>query len=778
MSSRFREWGSGARWHGERWPGVLRHVNGDAAHPGLWLPHLSFRAVTAGRHSTLAARAAAVSSGSNTAVDDRPAPLTGQADAGPPEDGPPGAGGKGRPPRRPPNRRWIAALRPYHVRVLALLAMITVVVAGVVEGGWGQDPSAEPTAQHFLLAWQQGNYRAAAGYTTGRPAAVAARFRAVNGDLDATGIFLSMGSIVQHGDTATARFTASVNLGQGEHKWTYQGSFLLHRYRSGWKIEWRPSVINPQLGPGDRLALLTTLPPRAPVLDASGQPLTTRSPVYVAGVRPGSLTSPAATAAALAAATGLTSNQLLRRIQAAPPAALLDLVSLSPRAYQRSRRLLDKVPGLRVRKVSERLLTSSVPQVVGTVGTETVPALRNEGEPYQPGTTIGLTGVEAAYQGTLEGTPTTDVVVVDGSGRRTATLRTWSGQKAAPVRTTIDAGVQSAAHRAVVDASTASDGAGPGAATSAEIVAIQPSTGHVLAVAGRGPATTGATSNGATTNGTNDGAAGDGASATNGGTGATSTPDVLDTSAPAGATFTIVSTAALLRGGFPVASVIPCPAQTDVGGGQFDTGSASPGAGMQASFRTDFADGCRTAFAGLSRRLSPGQLEQTALGFGIGAKWRLPLATFSGSVPVAASDAQLAGETDGDGVQASPLGMAVVAADVASGVRHSPVLVTDPPDAASAAQLPLTADALGSLRSLMRSAVISGSARAANVPGPAVYGLAALVHTGNSRHGSWDSWFVGYRDNVAFAVLVSGATPQTSAAATAADFLRDLPTGG
>ena len=65
-------------------------------------------------------------------------------------------------------------------------------------------------------------------------------------------------------------------------------------------------------------------------------------------------------------------------------------------------------------------------------------------------------------------------------------------------------------------------------------------------------------------------------------------------------------------------------------------------------------------------------------GFGIGSKWQLPLQAFSGSVPAATSDGQLAGETIGQGVQVSPLGMALIAAEVDSGIlaltgaRHRP----------------------------------------------------------------------------------------------------------
>ena len=65
---------------------------------------------------------------------------------------------------------------------------------------------------------------------------------------------------------------------------------------------------------------------------------------------------------------------------------------------------------------TERLFDSSAQQVVGTVGSENSAELRDEGAAYEPGTTVGLTGLEEAYQDQLAGTPTTSVVVVNAAG--------------------------------------------------------------------------------------------------------------------------------------------------------------------------------------------------------------------------------------------------------------------------------------------------------------------------------------------------------------------------
>jgi cell division protein FtsI/penicillin-binding protein 2 len=119
------------------------------------------------------------------------------------------------------------------------------------------------------------------------------------------------------------------------------------------------------------------------------------------------------------------------------------------------------------------------------------------------------------------------------------------------------------------------------------------------------------------------------------------------------------------------------------------------------------------------------------------------------------------------GVLVSPLGMAMVAAEVAAGAGRAPVLIaTDPP---ATWRAPLSGAKLGELRQVMRQAVRSGSAHAANVSGQPVYGQAGIVRTG--AH-AWLSWFVGYRGSLAVSVIETGTTPAQAAAALAGTFLK------
>jgi hypothetical protein len=114
--------------------------------------------------------------------------------------------------------------------------------------------------------------------------------------------------------------------------------------------------------------------------------------------------------------------------------------------------------------------------------------------------------------------------------------------------------------------------------------------------------------------------------------------------------------------------------------------------------------------------------------------------------------------------------MAMIAAEVDSGRWHAPRVTQGATDPVSKPGAALEPGALSALRSLMRGAVSSGAAQAANTPGTPVYGQVGLVHSGSG----WMSWFVGYRGNVAFTVIESGRTAELSAAALAGTFLKAL----
>jgi cell division protein FtsI/penicillin-binding protein 2 len=372
------------------------------------------------------------------------------------------------------------------------------------------------------------------------------------------------------------------------------------------------------------------------------------------------------------------------------------------------------------------LFQAKANSLVGDVGSEINQRLRADGALYAPGTTVGLSGLEQKYQRQLLGTPTTQVIAVNSAGQQTGILAQWPGTTGTPVRTTIDSAAQNAALTAL-----------EGASGSGEIVAVRASTGEVLAVAQRQ------------------------------GSGALPADGALNAKLSPGTAFTIVSAAALAKHGVSASTPIPCASSFNVEGRTF----SSPGTGQPVPFGTAFAEGCGTAFAQLSERLSPSQWAEVVKEFGIGSDWsQLQVPVFSGSVPSAPGGANLAAQTIGQGnVRMSLLSMAMVAATVDAGRWHVPQVLQAPDPPSRGAEL--DAGVMTTVRGLMRGAVRSGAAHAASLPGQQVYGQVGLVHLGSG----WMSWFVGYRGDIAIAAIESGKTPQLSAAALAGAFFSAAP---
>lgn len=597
---------------------------------------------------------------------------------------------------------------------------VLVLIVAAVTGIGPSEPSVTASVTSFLLEWETNKYAAAAGMTTGPHVLVAQTLRNAYNQLGAQGLSLTMGDITVHGDTAVARFTASVDLGRGGRPWDYQGHLVLRRLPAGWRVQWSPSVIVPGLHLGDRLAVLTTVPGRAPLLDSGGHPLILKSPAVEVGVRPDRVKDPAATAAMLASVTGLASSeaaQMLGQILAAPPNNFLELVQLAPRKFAHLSAALDRIPGLSHRVVTRRLFRSSVPVITGAVGTEAAKQLVEGGSPYRPGTTIGLSGLEQSYQALLAGTPTTKVVVQHPDGRLTV-LKSWRGTRGTPVRTTIDGRVQRAARVALT-----------GLPSSASVVAIQAGTGKVLAVAQR--------------------AAG----------GMPAVAPLAGRYQP-GQAFTLVSSAAVLstQPDYGVNTPVPCARRFRLDGELYSNVPAVSSLGKPL-FSKVFAHACVTAFAQLSELLSPAAMQTAAQQFGIGDPWRLPLhpAPFTGAIARPASQNEQAEDAIGRGtVEVSPLDMALAAGVVDSGTWHRPSIVTNPsgPTLTSGDKAPtrLKTTVIGQLRAMMADTVSSGAGQGAKLSGKTLYGQVGIAPVAGHKN-LHAVWFVGFRGDVAFAVL-------------------------
>jgi cell division protein FtsI/penicillin-binding protein 2 len=122
----------------------------------------------------------------------------------------------------------------------------------------------------------------------------------------------------------------------------------------------------------------------------------------------------------------------------------------------------------------------------------------------------------------------------------------------------------------------------------------------------------------------------------------------------------------------------------------------------------------------------------------------------------------------------NPLSQAAEAAAVQNGTWRPPQLVISPAPQQSAQPHKLSSALLNALRPMMRAVVTSGTAAGVGLP-PGVYGKTGTAEYGSGRNPPSHAWFIGYRGNLAFAVLVEGGGVGADASAPIANaFLRKL----
>ncbi|MDP9862700.1 MULTISPECIES: penicillin-binding transpeptidase domain-containing protein [Streptosporangium] len=603
-----------------------------------------------------------------------------------------------------------------------------------------EEPSAHEAVRDFLVGWQTGDYAMAARRTDGDQKAVRQALQDAKIHLDAASFRFKLKGIRGAGEQTEADFEAEVDLGENNPLWEYTGKLPLRLVDGHWKVHWSPSVLHPQLQEGQRFAVDVTPQGRQPILDRNNDPLQDEQTLYVANVIPSLLKDEVAVCRELSKITGFPQDRLLSRIRSAIPNVQVPLVTFGRTKYAQLRQQLDAIPGIKMTAEPLPLAPASPAQIVGTVTAVTPETEQQLGGPQRAGDTVGRSGLQKAYQEYLTGSTETRVITLDlKTLKPVAELRKWRPNRStASVRTTLDRPIQKVADTALL-----------GGGLPAMLVAVQASTGNVLAVS--------------TTKEYHQ------------------ERHALAGKFRAGGLFSIMSVEGLLKAQVNLKQKLACPVDRTVGGAEFH--QASPPAGSTLSLKGNFATGCVTALASLARRIDGAELEASAARFGIGSQWDLPLKTFSGKMRPLINDAATAKAIAGQNVLVSPLSMALVAGAIASptGTWHPPVLVTEPktPDPSAEAETvkapdPIKIDdrTIDTLKTLMRAGVTSGSARAAAAPGDPVSGITASVMQGRKPM----AWFTGWQEDVAVAVLAESSDP-TAGAAIAGRFFQGLHAG-
>jgi cell division protein FtsI/penicillin-binding protein 2 len=618
-------------------------------------------------------------------------------------------------------------------RVAAITALAAAVL--LLGGGWalytrGDDASAaQAAATRYLGAWSRGSDRAAAKLTD-QPSAAAAALTASRRGLDGAPVHAVLkGDVDEQDGRATAPVTVAWRV-PGMGSFAYRTTLRLTQRGDRWVVRWSPRAIHPRLTAETRLGTSTDTPARGRILARDGRAIVKPRAVVDVAVEVAKVRDAAETARGLAAIDGIDADAaaLAKRIRSVPKHGFVPVITLRQADYERVAASLDAIRG-----VSLNARTSPLPPtktfaraLLGTVGPVTAEQLEKTPS-LAPGDEIGQSGLQAAYQERLGGAATRRVVVRDReTGAAGKTLLERPGRRARPLRTTLDLPVQAAAEDALAPVKG-----------NAALVAVQPSTGDILAVANRP---------------------------------ADSTYDRALTGLYApGSTFKVVTTTALLRAGLDVDRTVDCPRTLTVDGKPFRNFEGN--AAGAVPFRRDFAQSCNTAFVSLAGELKPNALTDAAADFGLGRKLALGLPAADAKVPPPTSKVGQAAMMIGqDRIVASPLAMAGAAATVAAGRWNAPRLLRSD----SRAHGPALRER-DTLRPLMRDVVTSGTGTALrDVPGN-VIGKSGTAEYGGGDPPPTHAWFIAARDDLAVAVLVEdGRSGGTVAAPIAARFLSAL----
>ena len=256
------------------------------------------------------------------------------------------------------------------------------------------------------------------------------------------------------------------------------------------------------------------------------------------------------------------------------------------------------------------------------------------------------------------------------------------------------------------------------------MIAIQPSTGKILAIANNA--------------GFNDFA--------------------LTAKVAPGSTMKIITSTALISKGVLTASTgVACPETFTIQGITYhnDNNESEPAG---TPFLTDFAQSCNNAFTTQWSHLTGGGLAGAAKNyFGLNQTWNIGITGVSGSyfnAPASASGSELAQEAFGEGaLTASPLAMASVAATIDNGSFKQPILV---PGTKQLTATPLSASTDAQLKDMMQAVVTSGTAA------PIGFGSGVYAKTGTADIQGQEqpnSWLVAFdpSKDIAVACLVVNA---------------------
>ncbi len=636
---------------------------------------------------------------------------------------------------------------------------------------------AELALQQFSARLPDGNF-AGLGFAFTDVATATAEFQQLIGQLGPFTLEVRPGPVtLVDAANATAPMTLAWTLEDGTAFQT-EGAADLVLLGTDWLVDWEPAILETSLDPGDALVRQRVVAPRAPILARDGSALIDNRPVVSVGVIPRQAGEIAPLSEALGPLIGVDPATIRELIAPSPSDSLVAITSLRAEEIAPVEGQLAALPGVVLEPSTFPLPPDGrfARALLGRSAEVTREILDENPEIFIVGDVAGRSGLQREYNARLAGQPgfeirvqrrfptaapvstttTTDPAAGDQSNVTSETTEaggpggTDADASAAPsapddpdviyrqdpvpgtpLQLTIDPRIQ----RAAEDALTATE-------LPSALVAIEPSTGHVVAVA-NGP-------------------------------GAAVQNFAMTGQYPPGSVFKIITAYGAMDRGFGPDDPVDCPLTLDVNGRVFS--NAEGEVLGTVGLRQAFVLSCNTAFINVGSTLDNTDFGRYAAAFGLGAGYELGTAAFSGAVPNPGGPVEKAATAFGQGrVLTSPLSAAVVAATAASGTYRPPSLIIEADHQPPAGE-PLNAAAVGSLQQFMRQVVTGGTATAVSgAAGGPVSGKTGTAEFGDAVPPQAHAWFVGFQNDLAFAVFVEGGEfGGATAAPIAGNFLNRL----
>lgn len=610
-----------------------------------------------------------------------------------------------------------------------LLAVLALAALALTSCGHAKKPPPEQlAAQAYLNSLGAGDSSAAAARTTDPAAAAGAIAKSLAGlgagikaTLQVTGLTSRLAS------SATANYNAAWTLPGVASAWRYSGSLPLVKQGKDWLVSWSPADIQPRLTSGSHLSVKRSQPVRAAITDDQGAPLFTPTPVVEVGINPADVVDLAGLAGTLAAVPQLqtTAGEIISAVKAAPKGQFVPIITLRRTVYEQIKARIHDLKGTEFPTDTLLLPPTSnfARQLLGSVGPATKELIDASNGRIVAGDQVGLAGLQRALDPQLAGTPGVAVYAAsDGDGTLGAQLGTFAAPvPGKPVQLTLDSKIQQAA-----DATLAAE------PLPAAVVVSQPSTGKILAVANS----------------------------------AAATDDIALTGAyPAGSTFKIVTYTAAFEHdpALTASSTASCPPTVTVDGRTFQNENRFQHPSIPYS--AAFGYSCNTTAINVADALPDGTMYAAARQLGLGADWKLPVESFSGSMPASATGTEKAAEAIGQGkVLVSPLLMAELVGAAATGRPVAPSLILGQQAKPGAA---ISAAVTAKMNVLLRATVAMPGATAYQalnaLPGQ-IRGKTGTAEFGTDVPPKSHSWFAGTRGDLAVSVFVYGGEQSTTGA--------------